>query len=82
MNPIAFRRGMARDFVRWRMCGRGQGTGDRLWQDKNRKVRTDGSMRNSTKFRLVANIANVSRTLPFSTTHYRTTTFDTLRSNR
>ena len=59
-----------------------QKTSDRGGQDKNRKVRTVGLMRNSAELRLVANIANASRTLPFSTTHNRTTTFDTLRSNR
>jgi hypothetical protein len=39
MNPIAFRRGMARDFAHWRTCGRGQGAGDRLWQDKSAGLR-------------------------------------------
>jgi hypothetical protein len=55
---------------------------DRGGQDKNRKVRAVGSLRNSLKFRLSAHIANVSRTLPFSTTRYRTKSSDTLRRNR
>jgi hypothetical protein len=45
-----------------------QETSDRGGQDKNRKVRTVGSVRNSIKSRLTANIAKVSCNLPFSTT--------------
>jgi len=59
-----------------------QGTSDRVWQDKSRKVRTVGWVRNSAKFRLVRNIARVSRNLRFSATHYWPSTFDTLRSER
>ena len=59
-----------------------QGTSDRGGQDKSRKVRTVGWVRNSAKFRLVRNIARVSRNLRFSATHYRPTTFYTLRSER
>jgi len=59
-----------------------QGTSDRGGQDKNRKVRTVGWVRNSAKFRLVRNIARVSRNLRFSATHYRPSTFYTLRSER
>jgi hypothetical protein len=57
-------------------------TSDRGGQDKSRKVRTVGWVRNSAKFRLVRNIARVSRNLRFSATHYRPTTFYTLRSER
>ena len=57
-------------------------TSDRGGQDKNRKVRTVGLMRNSVEFRLATNIANVSGTLPFSTTHNRSSTFDTLWRER
>jgi hypothetical protein len=57
-------------------------TSDRGGQDKNRKVRTVGWVRNSAKFRLVRNIARVSRNLRFSATHYRPTIFYTLRSER
>ena len=57
-------------------------TSDRGGQDKNRKVRTVGWVRNSAKFRLVRNIARVSRNLRFSATHYRPTTFYNLRSER
>jgi hypothetical protein len=58
------------------------GSSDRRGQDKSRKVRTVGWVRNSNKYRLVRNIARVSRNLRFSATHYRPTTFDTLRSER
>ena len=53
---------------------------DRRGQDKSRKVRTVGWVRNSAKFRLVRNIARFSRNSRFSATHYRLTTFYTLRS--
>lgn len=59
-----------------------QETSDRGGQDKNRKVRTVGWVRNSDKFRLVRNIASISRNLRFSATHYRPRTFYTLRSER
>jgi len=55
-------------------------TSDRGGQDKSRKVRTVGWVRNSAKIRLVRNIARLSRNLRFSATHYRPTTFSTLRS--
>jgi len=51
-------------------------------QDKSRKVRTVGSVGSSAKFRLVRNIARVSRNLRFSATHRRRSTFYTLRSER
>jgi hypothetical protein len=56
-------------------------TSDRRRQDKSRKVRTVGSIRNTIKFRLVANIANVVRNLLFSATRYRSSTFHTLRGS-
>ena len=55
---------------------------DRGGQDKSRKVRPVGWVRNSAKFRLVRNIARVSRNLRFSATRYRRSTFATLRSER
>jgi hypothetical protein len=55
---------------------------DRRGQDKSRKVRTVGWVRNSAKFKLVRNIARVSRNLRFSAMHYRLTTFYNLRSER
>ena len=58
------------------------GTSDRGGQDKNRKVRTVGRVRNSAKSRLVAHIAKFSRNLDLSTTHYRRSTIDTLLRNR
>ena len=54
-------------------------TSDRGGRDKSRKVRTVGSTRNSVKFRLVANIANVVRNLLVPTTRYRSSTFHTLQ---
>ena len=41
-------------------------TSDRGWQDKSRKVRPVGWVRNSANFKLVRNIARVSRNLRFS----------------
>jgi hypothetical protein len=57
-------------------------TSDRRGQDKSRKVRTVGWVRNSAKFSLVRNIARLSCNLRFSATHFRPTAFDTLRSER
>jgi hypothetical protein len=51
-------------------------------QDKSRKVRTVGWVRNSARSRLFANIASVSGNLHFSTTCYRRSTIDTLRRDR
>ena len=48
-------------------------------QDKSRKVRTVGWVRNSIKSRLTANIASVSCNLPFSTTRHWRSSFGTLR---
>jgi hypothetical protein len=59
-----------------------QETSDRGGQDKSRKVRTVGWVRNSAKFRLVPHIAKVSRNLDLSTTGYRRSTIDTLRRDR
>ena len=59
-----------------------QETSNRRGQDKNRKVRPVGSVRNSVKLGLVANIAKSSRNLHFSTMRYRCSIFDTLRRNR
>ena len=68
-----------------RVCWLGSwalGTSDRRRQDKNRKVRPVGSVRNSVKLGLVANIPKSSRNLQFSTMRYRCSIFDTLRRNR
>jgi len=64
-----------------RVCWLGSwalGTSDRGGQDKNRKVRTVGSVRNSIKSRLTANIANDSCNLLFSTTRHQRSSFGTL----
>jgi hypothetical protein len=65
------------EFMRW-----APGGSDRGGQDKNRKVRTVGWVRNSARSGLFANIASVSRNLHFSTTRYRRSTIDTLRKDR
>ena len=79
MNPIAFRRGIARDFVRWRMCGRGQGAGDRLWQDKAPKVRAVGRSLEYPRIPVVPQtLRNIPRNLRFAATRYCCSAFDTL----
>jgi hypothetical protein len=54
------------------------GTSDRGGQDKAPKVRAVGRLEEGSNFNHAPNIAKIRRTLPFSTTRYRTTTFDTL----
>ena len=54
------------------------GTSDRGGQDKARKVRAVGRLEDGSNFNHTSNIAKIRRTLRFSTTRYRTTTFDTL----
>jgi hypothetical protein len=51
---------------------------DRGGQDKARKVRAVGRLEDGSNFNHAPNIAKVQRTLRFSTTRDRTTTFDTL----
>jgi hypothetical protein len=82
MTGIAFCRKWLRILGRGTLGGWALGTSDRGGQDKSRKVRTVGWVRNGAKFRLSRNIARVSRNLRFSATHYRPTTFYTLRSER
>ncbi len=82
MTAFAFSREWLRIPGKFRLGGWALGTSDRGGQDKSRKVRTVGWVRNSAKFRLSRNIARVSRNLRFSATHYRPTTFYTLRSER
>jgi len=53
-------------------------TSDRGGQDKARKVRAVGRLEDGSNFNHTSNIAKIRRTLRFSTTRYRTTTFDTL----
>ena len=53
-------------------------TSDRGGQDKARKVRAVGRLEDGSNFNHAPNIAKILCTLPFSTTRYRTTTFDTL----
>jgi hypothetical protein len=54
-------------------------TSDRRGQDKSRKVRSVGCVRNSAKSGLLANIASVSCNLGFSRTRYQRSTFNTLQ---
>jgi hypothetical protein len=82
MTAFAFSREWLRILGRFRLGGWALETSDRGGQDKNRKVRTVGSVRNSAKFRLVAHIAKFSRNLDLSTTRYLRSTFDTLRRKR
>jgi hypothetical protein len=53
-------------------------TSDRGGQDKARKVRAVGRLEDGSNFNHAPNIAKVQRTLRFSTTRDRTTTFGTL----
>jgi hypothetical protein len=81
MIEIALRRSLSwviacPDVRRWERGDTSHGR-----QDKSRKVRTVGLVRNSVKFRLVANIAKSSRNLHFSTMRYRCSISDTLRRN-
>ena len=82
MTAFAFSREWLRIPGKFRPGGWALGTSDRGGQDKSRKVRTVGRVRNSVKFRPVRNIARVSRNLQFWATHYRRSTFDTLWSDR
>lgn len=82
MTAFAFSREWLRILGKFRLGGWPLGTSDRGAQDKSRKVRTVGWRRKSAKFRLVQNIARLSRNLRFSATHDQPTTFDTLRSER
>ena len=54
------------------------GPSDRGGQDKARKVRAVGRLEDGSNFNQAPNIAKIQRTLPFSSTRYWITTFDTL----
>jgi hypothetical protein len=82
MTAFAFSREWLRIFGKFRLGGWALGTSDRGGQDKSRKVRSVGCVRNSAKSGLFANIASVSRNLHFPTTRYRRSTFDTLWRDR
>ena len=79
MIEIALHRTLSRNIACSDVRQWGQGDISRGLQDKNRKVRTVGWVRNSAKSGLLANIASVSCNSHFSTTRYRRSTFDTLR---
>lgn len=55
-----------------------QETSDRGGQDKARKVRAAGRLKDGSNFNHAPNIAKIQRTLQFSTTRYRRSPFDTL----
>jgi hypothetical protein len=82
MTGIAFCRKPPPALARSKLMRWALGGSDRRWQDKSRKVRTVGWVRNSAKFRLVEHIAKFSRNLDLSTTRYRRSTIDTLRKDR
>ena len=82
MTAFAFSREWLRILGKLRLGGWALGTSDRGGQDKSRKVRTVGWVRNSAKSRLFGNIASLSRNLHFSTTCYRRSTIHTLRNDR
>ena len=79
VTASAFSREWLRIFGRVRIGGWALGTSDRGGQDKSRKVRSVGCVRNSAKSGLLANIASVSCNLGFSRTRYRRSTFNTLQ---
>jgi hypothetical protein len=82
MTAFAFSRERLRILGRFRLGGWALETSDRGGQDKSRKVRTVGLVRNSAKFRIMANIVNVSRNLHFLIMRYWRLTFDTVRRDR
>jgi hypothetical protein len=79
MTAFAFSREWRRVLRRFRLTRWALGTSDRGGQDKSRKVRSVGCVRNSAKSGLLANIASVSCNLGFSITRYRRSTFNTLQ---
>jgi hypothetical protein len=79
MTAIAFHGMLPRDVVSLRVAGRDQQVANRGWQDKSRKVRPVGRVRNSIKSNLASNIANVSCNLRFMATRRHHSAFDTLR---
>jgi hypothetical protein len=81
MTAIALCRKPLRALARSKLTRWALGGSDRGGQDKNRKVRTVGWVRNSFKYRLIANIANVACNLLFSTTRHERLSFGTLRSD-
>ena len=79
MTAFAFSRQWPRVIGKFRLAGWPLGTSDRGGQDKSRKVRSVGCVRNSAKSGLLANIASVSCNLGFARTRYRRSTFNTLQ---
>jgi hypothetical protein len=82
MTGIALCRMPLRALARSKLMRWALGGNDRGGQDKNRKVRAVGSVRDSAKFRFVSNIANDFRTLLFLTMRYRSSAFYTLWGSR
>jgi hypothetical protein len=67
MTAFAFSREWLRILGRFRLGGWALETSDRGGQDKRRKVRTVGLVRNSAEFGIMPDIVNVSRNLHFLT---------------
>ena len=78
MTGSAFRCKLLRALGSLQLGNLARETSDRGGQDKARKVRAVGRLEEGSNFNHAPNIAKIRRTLPFSTTRYRTTTFDTL----
>ena len=78
MTGSAFRCKLLRALGSLQLGNWARETSDRGGQDKARKVRAVGRLEEGSNFNHASNIAKVQRTLRFSTTRDRTTTFDTL----
>ena len=78
MIEIALHRGFSKVVASPRVVRGERAKTNRGWQDKARKVRAVGRLEDGSNFNHAPNIAKVQRTLRFSTTRDRTTTFDTL----
>ena len=78
MTGSAFRCKLLRALGSLQLGNWARETSDRGGQDKARKVRAVGRLEDGSNFNHAPNIAKVQRTLRFSTTRDRTTTFDTL----
>jgi hypothetical protein len=82
MTGIGFCRKPLPALARSKLMGWALGGSDRGGQDKSRKVRPVGWVRNSAKSSLVSNIANVSCNLRFLAKRRRCSGFDAVRPAR
>ena len=81
-TAIALRRMLSEIFVSSRVAGREQGRADRRGQDKSRKVRPVGRVRNSVKYSPASNIANDLCNLRYLVTRRFCSAFVILRQAR